>query len=68
MDRGKGALVADAAARAGLRPGDVIVEVNRRPVQGPRDATSILDSSKGKVLLRVVRQGSAIYVVVERSS
>ncbi len=54
------------AAESGLRPGDVITEVNRKAVRGPRDAMQLLSSVRGNILLRVVRGGGAIYVVIDR--
>jgi serine protease Do len=67
----RGAVIVDIApgspaARAGLRPGDVIVEVNRQRVEGPRDASSAISKSEGNILLRVARGGGAIYVVIDR--
>ncbi len=50
-----------AAARVGLRAGDVILDVNRQPVSKANDVTSKLVS--GKNLIRVAR-GTAIVLVV----
>lgn len=56
------------AAAAGLRAGDVVVEVNRKRVSS---ADAALEASRqGKetrVLLRVWREGTTRYVVVEAS-
>jgi serine protease Do len=42
------------AAEAGLRPGDVILEINRKPVQSADDAVELSNSATGKtILLRV---------------
>jgi len=54
------------AARAGLRPGDIITEVNRTAVDGPKEATERLRGAEGNILLRVIRDGNAVYVVLER--
>ncbi|TSA40503.1 MAG: Do family serine endopeptidase [Verrucomicrobiales bacterium] len=58
------------AADAELRAGDVIVEINRRPVQSVDEATEIVGASKdGRVLLRVYSRaegnGSTRYLSVE---
>lgn len=46
-----------AAAEAGLRPGDVIIEANRQPVRNEQELAEQLDAAKGKrVLLRVYNQ------------
>jgi S1-C subfamily serine protease len=55
-----------AAYEAGLRPGDVILEINRQRV---RDADSAIETSKklknNRVLLRVWSKGATRFVVVE---
>ncbi|HMJ11009.1 MAG TPA: PDZ domain-containing protein, partial [Polyangiaceae bacterium] len=55
-----------AAARAGLRPGDVLLEVNRQRVDGVGKFTDIYGKAKGSTLLVVSRQGRTIYMVVRR--
>lgn len=54
------------AARAGILTGDVILEVNRRPVRGLSDYREAIGSvSRGEMLLlRIQRGDSAIYVAV----
>jgi serine protease Do len=54
------------AARAGLRPGDVVLEVNRQRVAAPADLQRLWQSGKGNILLLVLRKGSTNYVVVKR--
>jgi len=57
-----------AAARAGLRVGDVIVEINRQPVTNAEDAVELTrDYGDGKTLLRLWSRGSTHYLVVDES-
>jgi serine protease Do len=73
IDRGtKGAVITDVAAgspgeQAGLRPGDVIVEVDRRPVSSADDAVGALQGSPraGGHLLRVRGPNGTRYVTVK---
>ncbi len=54
------------AAEAGLREGDVILEVNRKPVTKADDAIELSRGPAGdRVLLRVWSQGGAHYVAVD---
>jgi serine protease Do len=54
------------AARAGLRPGDLLLEVNRKPVSTVRQFEELYGKSKGNVLLLMYRQGNTFFVVVRR--
>jgi serine protease Do len=57
-----------AAAEAGLRPGDVIVEINRKPVKSADEAVRLTEKTDSKKsLLRVWRNGGSRYVVVDES-
>jgi serine protease Do len=55
-----------AAARAGLRRGDVLLEVNRKPIASVRDFEDSYAKSKGNVLLLLYRRGATVFVVVRR--
>jgi len=67
----QGALVArvepeSAAARAGIRAGDVILEINRRAVSSAEEALELSAAAEGgRTLLRLWSRGSTIFVVVE---
>jgi serine protease Do len=57
-----------AAAEAGLRPGDVIQEINRKPVKDAEEAVRMTEKTDSKkTLLRVWRDGGSRYVVVDES-
>ena len=55
---------ASAAASAGLKQGDVIQEVNRRPVKNVAEFEAAVRNSKDGTLLLVNRDGHTIYVGV----
>ncbi|MBN9088579.1 MAG: DegQ family serine endoprotease [Reyranella sp.] len=71
-DNVKGALIAavesgSPAEDQGLRAGDVIQQVGREPVDGPKDAAAKLkDAKDGKkpVLMKVYREGATRFVAV----
>jgi serine protease Do len=57
-----------AAAEAGLRPGDVILEINRKSVKSAEDAVAMTEKAEDKTtLLRVWREGNSRFVVVDES-
>ena len=54
------------ADRAGLVRGDVLLEVNRTGVSSSTDVEELVAGSSGDVLLLVWRQGTTIFVVINR--
>jgi serine protease Do len=67
-----GAVIADIdpnspAAKAGLREGDVIQEVNKQPVKSAKDLVAISKKlmPNEKILIRVYSQGSSGYIALE---
>jgi serine protease Do len=69
----KGAVITDvdqssAAYEAGLRPGDVIVEINRKAVTDADDAVKLTQNVKDKtVLVKVWSKGGSHFVVVDEN-
>ena len=56
------------SAEAGLRPGDIIQEINRKPVKTAEEAVQLTEKATDKTtLLRVWRDGGSRYVVVDES-
>ena len=68
-----GALVTEVipggpAAEAGLRPGDVIQEVNRKPVRSAAEFAREVEQARGRdIVVLVNRGGSTAYAVIERA-
>lgn len=55
------------AAEAGLRPGEILLEINRQAVTSVKQAAQLLRQSKGKILLVLGSgRGGTRYVVLER--
>jgi serine protease Do len=71
--RVRGALITNveadsAAARAGLRPGDVILEINGQPVRNAQQAVDLSAKAESKkTRLRLWSRGSTVFVVVDES-
>ncbi|MGE3308820.1 MAG: DegQ family serine endoprotease [Limisphaerales bacterium] len=69
----RGAVVTDvdeesAAWKGGLRPGDVLVEINRQPVRDAESAIEIAQSLENSLIrLRVWRDGANRFVVVDET-
>lgn len=60
---------ASPAARQGFRPGDVILELDRRPVKNTAEAVRLSEEIKGpRVLVRIWREGRSLFVVIDESS
>ena len=58
-----------AAAEAGLKAGDVIQEINRKPVRTAEEAVKLTEKATDKTtLLRVWREGGSRYVAVDESN
>jgi serine protease Do len=57
-----------AAARAGLQPGDVILEINKKPVKSAEEAVKFSEvSGDKKTLLKLWSRGSTVYTQVDES-
>jgi serine protease Do len=54
------------ADQAGILPGDVILEVDRSETSSTRDLANQLARAGGRILMRVFRESSAFYVVIDR--
>ncbi len=66
---GKGILVAhiapnSSAAYSGLRPGDIIVAVNKRRVYDIPSLSKALSLSKSSILMQVNRRGGSLFIVI----
>ena len=60
---------ASASARAGLREGDVILEINRHPVDSAKSAVDLSVSATGKkTLLKLWSHGNTVYVIVDETA
>jgi serine protease Do len=58
-----------ASARAGVREGDVILEINRQPVTSAKSAVDLCSSAAGKrTLVKLWSHGSTVFVIVDETS
>jgi serine protease Do len=55
------------AAEAGIRRGDIIVELDRKAVESAGDLAKMLDDSDGSVLVLVRRGDNTLYVPLKRA-
>jgi serine protease Do len=55
-----------AAAQIGLRPGDVILEVNRRRVSTPKQFSSRYRAAGSTLVLLIYRDGSTVYIALSK--
>ncbi|HEV8244188.1 MAG TPA: DegQ family serine endoprotease [Polyangiaceae bacterium] len=67
----KGVVVTDVqqrspAAHAGLRPGDVLLELNRAPISSVADFQAAYAKAKDSLLVTLHRHGATLFVVVKR--
>ena len=57
-----------AAAKAGIRRGDVILEINKQPVNSAEDAVELTAGIEGKKsLVKLWARGSKVFVVVDET-
>ena len=54
-------------AAAGLAPGDVITEINRKPIHNAKEADKILSAKSDNYLLKVQRRSASIIVLMDMS-
>ncbi len=52
------------AARAGVRPGDVILALNDQPVKNAGQLRRLVEKSRGPIALLIQREGNKIYVPI----
>jgi serine protease Do len=69
---GRGAVVTAVepggpADRAGIQAGDIVLEVNQKPVSGAQAAISAMKQASGgdPILLRIAREGGQLYAALE---
>jgi serine protease Do len=55
------------AAHAGIRAGDIILEINRQRVATPQELQRLWVGARGNVLALVLRKGATLYMVVKHS-
>jgi len=58
----------NSPAAQALTQGDIIESINREPVRNTTEFTRLAAEAKGRTLLRVVRQGQGLFVVITPGS
>lgn len=53
------------AAQAGLRPGDLVLSINRQPVRTPDDLVSVTQKHPGPLLFNVRRDNGALFILLQ---
>lgn len=53
------------AARTGLREGDIVVGVNRRPIRGMEDFEKLAGVKEGQLLLNIRRGNGALFLLIQ---
>ena len=71
-DRDEGVVVrsvdpGSTAHRAGVRPGDLVVRVNRKRVKSPKEFARRVAKSKGEILLQIRRGQGSLFILVDPS-
>ena len=54
-----------AAAESGLRPGDVIMEINKQKIRNAKEFTELSRKATGPLLLRIWSRNGSRYIVIE---
>jgi serine protease Do len=57
--------VAGAAAKAGLKPGDIILALNNTPVKNPEQLRGMVAKSGKRIALLVLREDAKVYIPVD---
>jgi serine protease Do/serine protease DegQ len=60
-----GAQPGSSAFRAGLRSGDVVMSVNRKPVRNVQELHERVTGAQGRLLLHIRRQNGALFLILE---
>jgi serine protease Do len=61
----RGVAEISAGRRAGLRPGDVIISANQKPVHNVKQLMEIADKAKGQLLVHILRGQGSLFLVIK---